>query len=336
MYASGKDSVAAYLQKKGFANHSLSDEIREEAKRKNIKLTRDNLIELGNSLRSRYGPSILADRIRIKLRLSPEKNHVVSSIRNPEELRSLQEEKDFVLVRVAADAKRRFGWLHLRNREEDPRTFQELMKKEKLEQSSDPNKQQLHKVVSKAKIVLKNDRTLEELYEKIDKLLSDLNKRYHQRPSWDEYFMGIMTAVAERGTCDRGKTAVVIVKEKRILTTGYVGSPVGLPHCDDLGHQMKTVTHEDGKVTKHCLRTLHAEMNAISQACKHGIPIEGSTLYCKMTPCANCAKMIINCGIKRVVAQIRYHGDHETAEMFRKAGIAYEVMDENFERYSDQ
>jgi len=336
MYASGKDSVAAYLQQKGFDHYSLSDEIREEARRRKIKLTRENLIDLANHLREKYGPSILAERVAAKLHANPGRDYVVTSIRNPEELKWLQKEQQFVLVAVDADVRQRFEWLRKRSREEDPKTFKELLQKEKLEQSSDPNKQQLHKVIKKAKIIIKNDGTMQDLHNKVEKLLTDLHKEYYKRPSWDDYFLGIMKAVAERGTCDRGRTAAIIVKQKRILTTGYAGSPIGLPHCDEVGHQMKTVTHEDGRITKHCLRTTHAEVNAIAQAARYGIAIDGSTLYCKMTPCQSCVKMIINSGIQRVVCQLRYHGDAETAEMLKTAGIAYEVLDKNFEKYSNQ
>lgn len=153
------------------------------------------------------------------------------------------------------------------------------------------------------------------------------------RPSWDEYFIGIVHAVAERATCDRGKTGVVIVKDKRILATGYVGSPAGLPHCDEAGHKIKKVTHEDGSESQHCLRTNHAEINAICQAARTGIPIDGATLYCKLAPCYNCAKALINAGIKRVVAEKRYHQDQEAVEMFAKVGIQFEAINEEVEKY---
>lgn len=153
------------------------------------------------------------------------------------------------------------------------------------------------------------------------------------RPSWDEYFIGIVHAVAERATCDRGKTGVVIVKDKRILATGYVGSPAGLPHCDEAGHKIKKVTHEDGSESQHCLRTNHAEINAICQAARTGIPIDGATLYCKLAPCYNCAKALINAGIKRIVAEKRYHQDQEAVEMFAIAGIQFEAINQEVEKY---
>src|SRR5574344_263405 len=138
----------------------------------------------------------------------------------------------------------------------------------------------------------------------------------HGRPSWDEYFMEIANAVSSRATCDRGKSGCVIVRDRQILVTGYVGSPKGLPHCDEVGHQFKKLQHEDGTVTQHCTRTVHAEQNAICQAAKSGISIDGATLYCRMTPCRTCAMLIINCGIVRVVAERRYHDSADTVSMF--------------------
>lgn len=156
------------------------------------------------------------------------------------------------------------------------------------------------------------------------------------RPSWDEYFMEITKTVAKRSTCDRGRAGCVIVRDNHILVTGYVGAPKGLPHCSEVGHLLKTVIHEDGSRSQHCMRTTHAEQNAIVQAAKLGIAIEGGTLYCKMTPCAACAKMIINAGIKRVVCEKRYHQARESEELFRQAGIELDYFSEEIERYENQ
>ena len=159
----------------------------------------------------------------------------------------------------------------------------------------------------------------------------------HQvRPSWDEYFIGITHAVAARATCDRGKSGAVLVKNKFILSTGYVGAPMGLEHCDEAGHLMKTVSDEDGHAKQHCVRTTHAEQNAIVQAARHGVSIEGATIYCKMEPCLDCAKMIINAGIKRVVAERRYHAAALTREYFSKAGVKLDVLHEETEDYPNQ
>ena len=112
------------------------------------------------------------------------------------------------------------------------------------------------------------------------------------RVSWDQYFMNIAREVATRSTCDRKFVGAVIVRDKVILSTGYNGSIRGMPHCDEAGHMM-----EDG----HCVRTIHAESNAIIQAATHGTRIEGASIYVTASPCWNCFKMIANAGLTRVV-----------------------------------
>lgn len=156
------------------------------------------------------------------------------------------------------------------------------------------------------------------------------------RPSWDEYFMELANAAAKRATCDRGRSGCVIVKDKQILVTGYVGAPTGLPHCDEVGHLFKKTIHEDGSETMHCVRTVHAEQNAICQAAKRGIALEGATLYCRMTPCRVCAMLIINCGIKRVVCEKKYHAGVESEEMFNQAGIEIEFFEDDILKYDKQ
>ncbi len=161
-------------------------------------------------------------------------------------------------------------------------------------------------------------------------------KSGYVRPSWDEYFMDMTEAVAKRATCDRGRAGCVIVRDKQILVTGYVGSPRGLPHCDDVGHLMKKVIHEDGTVSQHCVRTVHAEQNAITQAARRGIALEGSTIYVKMTPCRTCAMLIINCGIERVVCKMKYHAGQESEEMFKQAGVKLDFFSEDTLKYDNQ
>ncbi|MDP2944213.1 MAG: cytidine/deoxycytidylate deaminase family protein [bacterium] len=165
---------------------------------------------------------------------------------------------------------------------------------------------------------------------------NEIKKEVYRRPSWDEYFMRIMEVVSSRGTCDRGRTGSVITKNNRIVSTGYVGSPIGLPHCDEVGHEMHTVINEDGTQSRHCIRTTHHEQNAICQAARYGIALDGATLYCKMTPCYTCAKMIINTGIKRVVCAQDYHAGQKSKEIFKIAGVDYLLLDESVVKYEDQ
>ena len=156
------------------------------------------------------------------------------------------------------------------------------------------------------------------------------------RPSWDEYFLGLMDEVGSRATCDRGRSGCIIVREKQIVCTGYVGSPPGFPHCDEVGHLMKEVVEEDGTSRMHCGRTIHAEQNAICQAARYGISLKGSTLYCKMEPCRVCAMLIISVGITKVIAKKKYHAAQETREMFNHAGVELIVVEDKVEQYSHQ
>jgi len=132
------------------------------------------------------------------------------------------------------------------------------------------------------------------------------------RPSWDEYFLGIAHEVANRSTCKRAQVGAVIVKNRRIITTGYNGSPSGLPHCTEVGCLM-----DNG----HCIRTLHAEQNAIIQAALHGVSTGGASIYVTHQPCFLCAKMIINAGIVRIVYDNEYPDDL-SRRFLQGAGVA--------------
>ena len=153
------------------------------------------------------------------------------------------------------------------------------------------------------------------------------------RPSWDDYFLALADAASKRATCNRAKSGCVIVRDKQVLATGYVGSPAGLPHCDEAGHLLKKVIQEDGKVTDHCVRTVHSEQNAICQAAKRGISILGATVYTRMTPCRTCAMLLINCGIERVVCERKYQLAAESENLFADAGIKIEYKYNETQQY---
>jgi dCMP deaminase len=158
----------------------------------------------------------------------------------------------------------------------------------------------------------------------------------YMRPSWDEYFLGMANYVGTRATCDRGRSGSVIVKDRRVISTGYVGSPPGLPHCDDVGHEMHTVLNPDGTKSEHCIRTTHAEQNAMIQAAKFGVSIDGATIYCRMVLCYVCAKLAVTAGIKRVVAVNDYHASKRSKEILKKAGVKLEIINNEIEKYSRQ
>ena len=139
------------------------------------------------------------------------------------------------------------------------------------------------------------------------------------RPSWPEYFMAITKLVAKRATCIRREVGAILVKDKRILATGYNGAPAGLKHCQEVGCLRENYSIPSGVRHELC-RGLHAEQNVIIQAAYHGIPINGATLYCTNKPCVICSKMIINAGIKKIVYEEGYD-DPLSDQMFAEAGL---------------
>ena len=146
-----------------------------------------------------------------------------------------------------------------------------------------------------------------------------LNTAGDGRPSWDEYFMAITDLVASRATCLRRKVGAVLVKDKRILCSGYNGAPSQVPHCRQTGCLREQLKVPSGEKHELC-RGVHAEQNVIIQAAYHGIPVAGASLYCTTQPCSICAKMIINAGIKIVYFKAGYD-DPLSLEMFAQAGV---------------
>jgi len=142
---------------------------------------------------------------------------------------------------------------------------------------------------------------------------------FEMRPTWDEYFMQIVDIVKERSTCLRRKVGALIVKDKRILATGYNGAPMGLPHCEEVGCVREKLNIPSGQRHELC-RGLHAEQNAIIQAAKMGVVIDGSIIYTTTYPCVICAKMIVNAGIKKVIYKGSYP-DEMSQKIFDEAGI---------------
>ena len=139
------------------------------------------------------------------------------------------------------------------------------------------------------------------------------------RPSWDEYFMGICEQVAGRSTCMRRHVGAVVVLDRRILATGYNGTPQGLKHCEEVGCLREQMGIASGSNHELC-RGIHAEQNAVIQAAKYGIPIDGSTLYTSHQPCVLCAKILINAGIREIVYRFPYP-DELARSMMDEAGV---------------
>ena len=132
------------------------------------------------------------------------------------------------------------------------------------------------------------------------------------RKDWDSYFCDITTAVANRATCPRLKVGCTLVKDKRIIATGYNGSPSGAPHCTEVGCEMRD---------RSCVRTIHAEQNAINQCAKYGVDTNGCTAYVTHQPCLNCTKTLIQAGVKRIVYIHPYRKDEFAEELLEGAGV---------------
>ena len=319
---SGKDTVAELLMEKNFFHVSFSDILRDILRKQKKEVTRDNLIELGNHLRKKYSPSLLA---KMALRqVKDGENYVFTSIRNYKELELLQEREDFLLVKVDAPLKVRFKRICERNTEQDPTTMEEFIAKEKEEQSEEEHKQQTHKILKAAKVTIMNDKNIDSLRAKIDKLVKDyLYKLQPKNPDWDEYFMKLAETASIRANCLSAQKGAVIVKDKRVISTGYNGSPKGVTHCNKGGCKRCTLRHlgklKTGEYTEPCI-CCHAEENAIVQAALHGISTKDSVMYTTFTPCITCAKMIINAGIKEVIGKEIY-ADKEGLALLKRAGV---------------
>lgn len=321
----GKGTIADYLKKKSFYYLSLSDIIREELAAKGKELTRANLIEEGNFLRERFGPGILAKRT--VERMEHDRNYVVDSVRNPEEAKELKKLNNFFFIYVTAPAKVRFERMHARARESDPQTLEAFQKIEEMEmKNAEKNKQNLLETFEMADRKVINDSSVEALHEKVDLLLAGLSAQFKStRPTWDEYFMSIAKQVASRSNCMKRKVAAIIVKDKRLISTGYNGTPRGTKNCNEGGCPRCNSFAQAGSKLDECY-CAHGEENAIVQAAYHGISVKGGVLYTTFVPCLYCARMIINAGIEEVVYNADYPVTEAPENLFKQAGVKIRKM----------
>ncbi len=315
---SGKGEVARFLKERGFNYFSLSDVVRDEVSKKKKPITRDNLISTGNELRKKFGQDVLAKRIIDRIEI--DKNYVVDSIRHPAEAKTLKSRNGFVLLNVTALPKIRFGRLKKRKRENDPKTFQEFVKLEKKEgKSTIGSDQQLDQTIKLADYSVQNSGTLQKLHDDITKIVMTIAQK-KKRPNWDEYFLGIAKVVALRSNCVKRKVAAVIVKDKRIISTGYNGTPRGVQNCNEGGCPRCNQMATSGTKLDECLCS-HGEENAITQSAYHGVNIKDATLYTTYSPCLLCTKMIINSGIREVVFNVDYPLGETSMKLLKEAGV---------------
>ena len=315
---SGKGEVARFLKERGFEYLSLSDVIRAELEKHAKPVTRENLVRLGNELRKKFGPDVLAKRILKQVEI--DKNYVVDSIRHPAEAKSLKGGNGFVLLNIEAPPKVPFERLNGRGREHDPKTFQEFKQLERTEGASGiSSDQQLNRTIQLADYTVRNSGTLSDLQKCVTRLVMKIAQK-KKRPDWDEYFLGIARVVALRSNCVKRKVAAVIVKDRRIISTGYNGTPRGVKNCNEGGCPRCNQLASSGTKLEECLCS-HGEENAITQAAYHGVNIKDSTLYTTYSPCLLCTKMIINSGIREVVFNIDYPLADVAMDLLNEAGV---------------
>jgi len=308
--ASGKGVVSDFLKKKGFVYLSLSDELREIAKEKKIELTRKNLQDLGNLLREEQGTEFLAKSVYNKILNQQYLKAIIDGIRNPAEAIFLKKNlDDYFLISVDAPTETRFQRVKERNRESDPKTLEEFLKVDARDKGFGEKEtgQGVKKCMDLADFTLINDGSLEEVQKSVEKLYNEIEIKIG-RPTWDEYFLKIAAMVAERSTCRRHHVGAVIVKNKRILTTGYNGAAIGKKDCLELGCNKDKLGIASGFGSEEC-RGVHAEENAIVQASIHGVKVKDTTLYITHTPCRVCAKSIVQVGIKKIITYQDFVGD---------------------------
>jgi dCMP deaminase len=315
--AGGKGEAARYLQRKSFYYFSLSDAIRDEIRSRGEEPTREGLIIVGNELRQRHGAAVLAERVLAKI--EDDKHYVIDSIRNPSEVEAFRAAKNFKLIRVEAPPEVRFQRIVSRQRESDPRTYEEFIALENREAEGDDTSQNLVKVELMADYAVVNDGPLENLYAQLDDLLKSLLKKI-QRPSWDEYFMNIAKVAASRSNCMKRKVAAIIVRDKRIVSTGYNGTPRGTRNCNEGGCPRCNNLAASGTALDECLCS-HGEENAIVQASYHGVSLKDAIIYTTFAPCLQCSKMIINSGIREVIYNMDYPLNDSAFRLFQESGV---------------
>lgn len=319
---SGKTTLAELLRAAGFYYHSLSDEIRAELEKTGEPPTRENLIACGNRLRREFGRDVLA--VRTRGHLSAERNYVIDSIRHPDEVGALRALPDFHLLAVEAPLELRYQRARARGDARAPASLEQFVELERRELAgADPEAQNLPAVAALADAAVVNDGSLEQFRQRAEAVIRgwlEAQAARDPRPGWDEYFMRIARMVALRSNCVKRKVAAIVVRDRRIISTGYNGTPRGVRNCNQGGCPRCNSLAASGTRLDECVCS-HGEENAIVQAAYHGISIKDAVLYTTLSPCLQCTKMIINAGIREVVFNAQYPLGETAQTILAEAGV---------------
>ena len=314
----GKGAVIEYLGQRSFYVFSLSDVVREELERQGVEETRDRMIEAGRGLREAGGAGALAEGLIPKLQ--PDRNYAIDSIRHPAEVEALRRfSPEFKLIWVDAGEEKRLERIRARGRSGDPSDLAELRALEARELSNaNAAGQQLLAVQEMADFTIANEGEFADLHAAVREVFRE--SLFFERPTWDRYFMNIAQVVASRSNCVKRKVAAVVTRDRRIISTGYNGTPRGTRNCNEGGCPRCNDLAPGGTGLLECFCS-HGEENAITQASYHGVSLQDSTLYTTFSPCLQCTKMIINAGLSEVIYNAEYPLGERSLDLLQEAGI---------------
>lgn len=299
--AAGKGTIVDYLKSKGFNHYSTSGYITEEIIRRELPVNRESMIMIGNDLRAKYGSGFIAEECYKKAK-EVGGNSIIESIRTEGEIETLKKKEEFYLFSVDANQDIRYSRAVERGSSKDSVDIETFKESEKREmESNDPTKQNLSRCIELANFRFTNNGDVDELYKKIDSTIEAIKtisvKKVSKRTdyiSWDEYFMGAAILSGKRSKDPSTQVGACIVDEnKKIVGTGYNGAPRGIDDAD-----FPWEREGDFLNTKYAY-VCHAELNAILNSTKE--TLKNCTMYVALFPCNECAKAIIQSGIKRVV-----------------------------------
>jgi dCMP deaminase len=293
----GKGTIVEFLKERDFEHLSVRNFLNEELKRRNLELNRDNQVFLANQLRKENYPSYIIEKLFEKA-ISKDKNCVIESIRTPEEAEKIKK-KGGILIAVDADPEIRYSRILSRQSEKDNVTFDKFLEDENREMFSiNPYEQNLSECIRISNYKVNNNKDKDYLKKQIDVLLENIlnknkNKKREDYISWDEYFMGVAMISAMRSKDPNSQIGACIVDENNhIIATGYNGLPIG---CSDENFPWK---REGKRLETKYPYIVHAEANAITNATKD---LKDCRIYVPLFPCNECAKLIIQSGIKEVI-----------------------------------
>ena len=323
----GKGTIVKCLLKKNFKHYSVREFLVSEILKRRLEVNRDNMVLVANDLRSKFGSSYIVEQLYAQAKRDGE-DCIIESLRSIGEIETLKEKEDFILFAVDADVETRYSRIVERAGVTDNISFDEFISNEQREMSSsDPSKQNLRRCIEMANYNFRNDWTINELHEKVERVLNGIKKnliigsKVSKRKdvlSWDDYFMSVALLSAYRSKDPNTQVgACIIDSKKRIVGIGYNGFPNGC--SDDELPWARNGDFLDVKYSYVC----HAELNAVLNS--GGKDLSRSSIYVALFPCNECAKVIIQSGIKEVVYLSDKYAELDSTKasrrMFELAGI---------------